>query len=141
MNLVRYTPEQWSSVAEAIHSEVFNEFRGKEINRIDYVLVVWHDSIPLGYMTLRESDSASIYIGYGGILPEARKNIRSYGGYMMLLAYLKQRYDRATTLIENTNIEMLRLAFKAGFIVTGLKAFKEYIFLELTLEWGEHGSK
>jgi hypothetical protein len=141
VNLVRYTPEQWSSVAEAIHSEVFNEFRGKEINRIDYVLVVWHDSIPLGYMTLRESDSASIYIGYGGILPEARKNIRSYGGYMMLLAYLKQRYDRATTLIENTNIEMLRLAFKAGFIVTGLKAFKEYIFLELTLEWGEHGSK
>ena len=141
MNLVRYTPEQWSSVAEAIHSEVFNEFRGKEINRIDYVLVVWHDSIPLGYMTLRESDSASIYIGYGGILPEARKNIRSYGGYMMLLAYLKQRYDRATTLIEYTNIEMLRLAFKAGFIVTGLKAFKEYIFLELTLEWGEHGSK
>lgn len=140
MNIVRYTPEEWQSVAEAIHSEVFNEFRGKEINRIDYVLVVWNEMEPLGYMTLRESDSASVYIGYGGILPNARKNIRSYGGYLMLLAYLKNKYERATTLIENTNIEMLRLAFKVGFIVTGLKAFKEHIFLELTIEWGEHGS-
>jgi hypothetical protein len=134
--IVKYDPEQWSLVAEKMHTETFKEFRPSSLNRIDFALVCWGDE-PLGYMTCREMDSESLYIGYGGVLPANRKSTKSFNGYLELLAYIKERYLRASTLIENNNIEMIRLAHKVGFRITGIRNFKSQIFLEHTIEWSE----
>lgn len=134
-----YSPEQWSKYAEQFHFIVFNEYRSNEVNRIDYALTAWDDLDLIGYFTLRELDSDSIYIGYGGVIPKERKSMKSYNAFMELLGFLKSKYLRATTLVENTNIQMIKMYFKAGFLITGIKNFKNTIYLELSNEWGANG--
>lgn len=134
--IISYDPSQWGLVSERLHAETFGEFRPDSLNRIDFALVYWLDDEPLGYMTCREMDSESVYIGYGGILPKNRRNPKSFTGYMELLMYLQERYLRASTLIENNNVEMIRLAMKVGFRITGVRNFKGQIFLEHTIDWG-----
>lgn len=132
MNVQKYDALQWSLVSEDIHLLVFNELRPDSMARIDFSLVVW-DEIPLGYITCREFDSETIYISYGGGLG---KSFKILAGYKMLLESLKSTYKRATTLVENTNISMIKMAMSQGFLVTGIKNIKNQIYLELVVEWG-----
>lgn len=131
MNLQKYSASEWLNVAEDVHMTVFGELRPHEMNRIDFALVVWHE-IPLGYVTCRELDCETIYMGYGGALE--RNTISNVRGYQMILKELSF-YKRAVTLVENTNISMLRLAMSQGFLITGLRNHKNTILLELTLEF------
>jgi hypothetical protein len=132
VNVQKYDAYQWSLVSEDTHLLVFNEYRPKDMSRIDFSLVVW-EKTPLGYITCREFDSETIYISYGGGLDKSYKIL---SGYKMLLDYLKQKYKRATTLVENTNISMIKMAMSQGFLVTGIKNIKNHIYLELVVEWG-----
>lgn len=137
MDLRRYTAQEWNEVSESMHSSVFNEFRPKELNRIDYVLAVWDGDIPVGYVTCTEFDSKTIYMGYGGVMNHQKKSFKVLSAYMMILDWLKSYYLRVNTLIENNNVSMLKMALSAGFAVTGLRYFKGSILLEHSMEWGK----
>lgn len=127
----KYSKDEWALVSEDAHLVIFNELRKNDMNRIDFALVVW-DDIPLGYMTCREFDSETIYISYGGSFGKSFKVLE---GYKAFLSYLKETYKRATTLIENNNIPMLKMAMSQGFLITGIKNFKNQIYLELSQEF------
>lgn len=137
MNIQEYTSDQWFKIAEIMHLNVFDEHRSADMNRIDYALVVWEDDKPMGYVTCKEYDSHSVYIGYGGAMPYQRGKFNSMQGYKMILDYLKSKYSRVNTLIENTNIVMLKMAFACGFIVTGLRYFNGSVLLENSIEWSK----
>lgn len=137
MNLIRYNPNEWSFISEDIHLNVFGEFRPKELNRIDFVLMVWDGENPVGYVTCTEYDSKSIYMGYGGVLDHQKKSFKVFSAYKMILDHLKELYLRVNTLIENNNIPMLKLALAAGFLVTGIRYFKGSLMLEHSIEWGK----
>lgn len=137
MNLVKYCPEEWLDFSEMVHSLVFNESRSKDIARFDFVLAVWDQMIPVGYVHCREMDRDSIYIGYGGAFPDVRGSGKSLEGFSMILDFLKKDYKRASMLIENNNIKMLKLALNAGFKVIGLRNAEGDIFLEHSIKWGE----
>lgn len=130
MQVQKYSADEWKLVSEDAHMLIFNELRSGEMNRIDFSLVVWDDK-PLGYMTCREFDSETIYISYGGSFGKSFKILEAY---KTMLSELKI-YKRATTLVENTNTTMLKMAMSQGFLITGIKNFKDSIFLELILEW------
>lgn len=131
MNVQKYDPLQWSLVSEDAHILVFNELRSKDMSRIDFALVVW-DGKPLGYMTCRQFDMETIYISYGGAF---EKSFKVLEGYKAMLNSLKESYKRATTLVENNNIPMLKMAMSQGFLITGIKNFKNQIYLELSQEF------
>lgn len=131
MNVQKYSKDEWALVSEDAHLVAFNELRANEMNRIDFALVVW-DEKPLGYMTCREFDSETIYISYGGAFGKSYKVLE---GYKAMLSSLKEKYKRATTLVENNNISMLKLSMSQGFLVTGIKNFKNQIYLELSREF------
>lgn len=126
-----YLPHEWKLVSEDAHLVTFNELRPCDMNRIDFALVVWNEN-PLGYMTCREFDSETIYISYGGAF---EKSFKVLEGYKAMIKSLKETYKRATTLIENNNIPMLKMAMSQGFLVTGIKNFKNQIYLELSQEF------
>jgi len=126
-----YLPHEWRLVSEDAHLATFNELRPCDMNRIDFALVVW-DKNPLGYMTCREFDSETIYISYGGAF---EKSFKVLEGYKAMLNSLKETYKRATTLVENNNIPMLKMAMSQGFLITGIKNFKNQIYLELSQEF------
>ena len=103
------------------------------MNRIDFALVCF-DVEPLGYMTCKEFDNESVYIGYGGSF---QKTFKVFTAYQLFLSYLKERYVRAVTLVENTNEAMIKLAMSQGFLITGIRYHKNIILLEMTNEWSK----
>lgn len=136
MTVIKYSQDDWVKLSEGVHLEIFNEYRSKDLNRIDFALVAFEDEKALGYITCKEFDSESIYIGFGGIFPDIQKTTKAFSVYCKGLEYLKDHYLRATTLIENTNIPMIKMALKAGLKITGIKNFENTILLEFSISWG-----
>lgn len=137
MKLQRLSPQEWEGLAEQAHLAVFGEVRPASMNRIDFALVTERDSVPLQYMTCREADEETVYINYGGSFPSAKGTPLSYQCFELEMAYLQEKYKRATMLIENTNQPMLKFAMKQGLVITGIRNFKGSILLEHTIEWSK----
>lgn len=135
MDVVKYDKSQWDLVAESIHQTIFKEVRLSSLNRFDYALVIWDENRPIGYITCRETDSESIYISYGGVLPESRNSLDSADGMKALIEYLKKHYKRANMLVENNNVFMLKKALNSGFLPVGVTNYCNSIFVDLRLEW------
>ena len=131
------TPEEFYGIAEMTHLVVFNEKRPKEMNRIDFaILVEGVEHEPLGYGTYREVDSESVYMQYGGCFPNAQNTISAWEVYVAAIDTLEKKgYKRANTLIENENIRMLKFAFKKGFKIIGVRMFEGKIYCELLKEF------
>ncbi len=139
MKVVKYDKAQWDLVAEGIHKAVFGEYRPANLNRFDFALCVWDEMIPVGYITCRETDSESVYISYGGVLPEVRRSSESQKGMELLVDYLKSNYARANMMVENTNVPMLKKAMNHGFLAVGIFNYCGSIYLDLRNEWGANG--
>lgn len=137
MKIQAISSDEWKQCAEDAHLICFGEKRPADMNRISFALLTTKDGLPQCYMTVREVDSESAYMNYGGAFPSAKDSHKAYQSYQMMLDFLKSRYRRASTLIENTNLVMLKFAMKQGLLVTGIRYFKDSILLELSIEWGE----
>jgi hypothetical protein len=137
VNLVRYCIGEWLEVSETVHFAVFNEYRPKDLARIDFAYSVWDNLTPIGYVTCREMDAESIYIGYGGILPDSRDKRLGYESMLLVIEELKTKYKRSSMLVKNDNINMLKLALNLGFKIVGLRNANGEIFLEHSIEWGK----
>lgn len=135
MKVVKLSSDEWKMYAEDAHLICFNERMSAELNRIDFALVVHEGDVPLAYTTCREFDANTVYMQFGGAFPSVRGTLKSFQCYMKMLEALKSHYKRATTLIENNNIPMLKFAMKAGFLITGVRYFKGSVLLEHLLDW------
>lgn len=123
--------------SEKAHLSSFGEFRPKELERIDFALVATDGPEPKGFVTCKEMDSETLYWQYGGAFSGTQNTFAVAPCYFEMIKWCLDRYQRVTTRIENTNIAMLKLAFKVGFLVIGTRVFNNQIFLELLLEKGE----
>lgn len=130
------TPKEWDEIAIQAHTTVFGEERDNSLNRHTYVVGVFVDRVLGGYFTCIEMDSETIYIQYGGVFPNFEKTLHVLPGYKAMLTVLKERYLRAWTRIENTNLSMLKMALHFGFLVVGTYTFKNKLFLELENNFG-----
>ncbi len=124
---------QWSELA---HQISFEEKRPKEMERIDYALLVVNplNGKPGGYCTVRELDLESVYWQYGGAFPETEKTISVGTMYEALVEWFRFRYKRVTTLVSNENVAYLKLCMKYGFRIIGVRLFKGEVFVELLNE-------
>ena len=137
LNSVVLMKDEWLVLAESAHAIVFNEARPREMNRIDFALLIEDENkTPVGYGTYRELDSESIYMQYGGCFPNT---INSYSAWEVYVAAIDKLqglgYKRASTLVENENIAMLKCAFKKGFRIIGIRNFESKIYCELYKEF------
>ena len=124
---------QWEACAEKAHSLVFGEERSLLLNRIDFALIVKSNEKPIGYLTAREMDALTIYWQYGGALPGSTAS-EIVPCYLAFVDWCLERYLRITTRIENTNVKMLHMAMKMGFLIVGTWNFQNKIYLELLNE-------
>jgi hypothetical protein len=130
----QFSSDEWKVMAANAHLAVFDESRPAEMNRIDFALLAVEDE-PIAYGTFREIDNESVYMQYGGVFPPSRNSIKAYRAYEAILSKVRSHYKRASTLIENTNLPMMKFAMKAGLRVTGIRNFKGSILLEHSIEW------
>lgn len=135
MQVKRYEKEEWKKISESAHIICFSETRPIGFDRIDFALLVVTDgNVPAGYITCRETDSETVYWQFGGAFPSIKGTIMSFRAYEAFVEWTKSKYRRIYTLIENTNIAMLRMAQKVGFLIIGIKNFHGSIYLEHLLE-------
>lgn len=129
--------EQWADLSEKAHQACFNEKRPVNMDRIDFALVCVDDDqkLMVGYTTMREIDSETIYWQHGGSFPEFRGTATAALGYSMFIQWCRERYKRIVTLIENNNRPMLKLAFHNGFTIVGVRNFKGKVLLEHGIEF------
>jgi len=130
--------DEWNKISYESHLLVFNEQKDRSKEKIDFALLATlqpEDKL-MGYVTCKEMDSDHVYWQYGGIYPDARYTKHTLSGYCMMLNYCGLKYKRITTLIENTNKPMLKLAAKANFIIVGIRSASNAVLLEHLLEFG-----
>ena len=133
LNSVVLSPEEFGQIAETAHLIVFDEKRPREMNRIDFAILVEDENHePAGYGTYRELDNESVYMQYGGCFPNTINSYSAWEVYVAAIDKLQSMgYKRANTLVENQNIAMLKCAFKKGFRIIGIRVFESKIYCEL----------
>ena len=136
MHVEKYSAIEWSTMGEWAHRYCFNEIRPSQMNRIDYALLAVKDGVPQAYLTARELDSESVYWQYGGALKSSEKSVNVLKAYQSFIETTKQSgMKRITTLIQNTNLPMLKMAMHCGFRIIGVRLFNNEIFCELLNEF------
>lgn len=139
IKIFRIGKNEWDSFSEYAHKLAFSEHKPKELDRIDYSLLIVkvdeNNDRPVGYITVRENDPRSVYWQFGGAFPEAKKSIYVAHGYRAALDFQKKLSDRVVTYIENTNLAMLKLAFSVGFVVVGTRTVFGKIYVDLLNEF------
>lgn len=132
MTLKRYSLTEFSVLVESAHMVCFKEERPWYVNTFTFALMVEDDDgVPLAYCTCLEMDTASIYMQHGGAFPSAEKGPKTVRAYHKMIQYLRDNYERASTIIKNNNIAMIKLAYSAGFEIHGVDYMHDGIFLHL----------
>lgn len=128
--------EDWRPLSEKVHLVVFSESKPADFDRIDFALIAKTETKGLmGYVTCREFDAHSLYWQYGGAFPGTKGSSLTLAGYMRFVWWTKQRYKRVSTLVDNSNIVMLKMAMKVGFRIIGVRNFGGHILLEHCMEF------
>lgn len=119
------TKEEFMSFSEKVHKILFDEERAPSFERINYALVCRNEKYGLiGYSTILELDAESAFMQNGGALKHVPEFIVGKS-YLLMVKFLKNKYAVIKTTIFNTNIRMLKLASRAGFIIHGVEYYKE----------------
>jgi len=132
INLNFYTKDEWQEYSKQFHALVFNNSDFSDIENIDFACVVFDKDTAIGFSTMRVLDKYHVYMQYGGTLDKS--NYTNLKGYLKLIEALKDNFLNITTLIENNNKSMIKLAMKAGFEIIGIRYKKGSIYLEHSIE-------
>ncbi|MBD2731124.1 hypothetical protein H6G96_33620 [Nostoc sp. FACHB-892] len=112
---------EFKKISEEIHQIVFQEYRPRELERIDFAILFFYQKTLGGYMTFYEHNSEQIYIQFGGALPKFRNSPLIYKAYDQAIKQLLSQYSYLLTFVENNNIAMLKLALKTGWKIIGTR--------------------
>lgn len=126
-----YSKKEWLEYSSQFHDVVFNNPEFKEIENIDFSLVAFDGDEVLGFATIRVLDKFHAYMQYGGAV---KKGYKTLSAYLKMIELLKGSFLNITTLIENTNHPMIKLAMKAGFNINGIRIKSGNIYLEHLIE-------
>jgi hypothetical protein len=128
-------PKEWKNLSEKAHLIAFSETKPSEWDRIDFALLVRRGEQAMGYVTCREHDHETLYWQYGGAFPGTKESSLTFAGYKAFVSWSQKKYKRITTLIENNNVVMLKMAMKVGFRIVGVRLFRGHVLLEHLLEF------
>lgn len=129
-------PDKWNPLSENAHLITFNEVKHSDQDRISFALIVKNENeVLLGYVTCRETDSDTLYWQYGGAFPGTIKTSVTFLGYQAFANWCRPRYKRIVTYINNTNVTMIKMALKIGFLIKGIKVWNNHVLLEHVLEF------
>lgn len=136
MTIEVLNPTQWEKVSEATHLVCFSEHRPRDLDRVDFAMVVSDGDMPVAYMTVKEHDAETVYLQHGGRFPHSLGAGKSLRAYVLMLNRLSELgYERANTLIENTNTAMQKVALKVGWKITGTRFFDGKLLVENSIEF------
>jgi RimJ/RimL family protein N-acetyltransferase len=136
IHVTRIDAATWKKTfSENAHLIAFGKHKPAHLERIDFALIGAEGDTAGGYVTVREHDAESVYISYGGAFPPAMGSPLSLRGCLAFVKWFKDfGYKRATCLVANDNVPMLKMALAVGFRTIGVRLFNGKIYVEHLLE-------
>lgn len=122
IEIVKVTKNEWDKMSEKTIEYSFGETAwGSDMNRVSYAILAQDSAslVPYGFATIIEIDAQTAYIQHGGTFPSTLGSAIGGRGFFKIIEYLRNRYYHVQMRVRNTNISMLKLALKAGFITCG----------------------
>jgi hypothetical protein len=136
MQVKKITKEDWTKLSALAHKAVFQEIMPEGRERIDFALILEKENGEImGYGTFQERDADSLYWQYGGAFLGTKSSSMTFPGYLVMLKWCKEHYKRVTTLVENTNLVMLKFALSAGLMIIGVRMYNGKVLVELGKEF------
>ena len=131
------SPEQWATVSEGTHFEVFGTLKPKDWDRIDYALLALREGepLPMAYVTCREVSRDCVYWQFGGVFPEVRGTFATWAIYKTFIEWARAKYKMVSTYTANDNYAYLKMALKAGFKIIGTRNVDGQVFVDLKLDF------
>lgn len=137
MILKKLSLDEWNTMSREAHFACFHESRETVVNTCDYALLVTDDKDRLiCYATVIEMDKFTSYMQHGGAFPEFSGTTFVARGYHLMIAFLKENYNRISTRIKNINTPMIKLALSADLIINGIDYSTGELFLNFSWEKG-----
>lgn len=131
LDVKRIEKDEWYAMAGSAHEIVFQETWSADKERIDYTLLtVDPKNVLVQYATIKEVDSESAYIQYGGSFPHYKGTATALHSFKAMLDYLFKRYKRVSFLTQNKNFPMLKFAIHEKFYIVGARMFNGGLYLE-----------
>lgn len=131
MRVEKVSYMEWNKLAQSAHKIAFGEERPSWMNTFDFAIVCFNNDQIMSYATVIEMDKKTAYMQHGGAMPNVKGTAASYHCYDATIGFLKERYERITTRIENTNLAMLKFAMKQGLLIVGVDHWPNECFLHL----------
>ena len=130
------TAEDWKRFSEMAHIAVFDKDKPKELERIDYAILVVDEKedCPIGYVTCKELDGDTVYWQYGGFFKDFQKSIKVVHSIKKVRDWCFERYKTIATRVENTNFPMLKIYMSLQFRIVGLRVYNSGVYLEHLLD-------
>lgn len=134
-SILKVAPDAWArDFSEAAHRACFNERSDPEDEHISFALIAIKDGAASAYLTAREVGGRALYLAYGGAFPPIAGTSAALPIYLEMIKACLELSDILMTYVVNTNISYLRMAMKAGFLITGIRHFRGTTLVELTLD-------
>lgn len=125
-----------ANMSKDSHVVAFGEYRPPDIDRSDFVIIAIDQLDKYsGYITCKEMDSKSLYWQFGGPMPNYRGTIHVINILHSAMHWCRERYSRINTKVESTNLAMIKMHMKVGFLITGSTIFDGKVFLEMAQEF------
>lgn len=121
----------FKNMAEQAHLICFNEIRPAGKNTFDFALFVESDEhLPMAYATCIEMDKGTLYMQHGGAFPQSH-GVGAVRAYHKIMNFVREGYERASTIIKGDNIPMLKMALSQGFVPHGADVMSDGFFIHL----------
>lgn len=137
LNTEIFRKAYWQEYEEAAHRELFGEDYIEEAKDYDLViLVTTEDGEKFFYSTVKELDSQSAYMNFGGMFKLFRGKGGGQRGFHEVVCCLKERYKRIGFTCRTKNFPMIKLGLNEGFVIIGMRLVYGFPNLEFLLERG-----
>jgi hypothetical protein len=127
IEIIKITADEWNEISEETMEYAFDESCwGPQMNRVSYAILAQDDKskVPYGFATIVELDAQTGYIQHGGTFPSSKGSAMGGRGFLKIIEHLRHRYYHVQMRVKNTNIAMLKLCLKAGFVTSGIQMDK-----------------
>lgn len=132
MSARRVEFEEWEPIAQISHMDCFGDEFLDYAKKFDYVVLVEDGDIRLGYSTVKELDSESAYLVFGGVFSHWRN--KKVGVFKEIVEFLKPKYKRIGFATKTKNFPMIKLGINENFELVGMKKFNKIPYGEFLLE-------
>jgi len=141
MKVTLFSRQEWLEYfGNDAHFSVFKESVGDTLNKsfFDAAAVVFDNTLPVIYTTVKQLSEDSVYLEFGGSFPEYRGSFKVLKAFKLLIETFKNSGALMVGFAtKNDNVAMQKLGLGAGFLPCGFHTTKSGVFIEYTLNFKE----